>query len=104
MFVDVCREYFPETSIGLDDERVHIYNYDALRFLRSKMNEYDLIINDATDPFGASEGLFTREFYGSCYKALKDDGILVYQHGSPFYDEDEDACRSMHKKYFTHFR
>ena len=103
MFVDVCREYFPETSIGLDDERVHIYNYDALRFLRSKMNEYDLIINDATDPFGASEGLFTREFYGSCYKALKDDGILVYQHGSPFYDEDEDACRSMHKKVFHTF-
>ena len=65
MFVDVCKEYFPETSIGLDDERVHIYNYDALRFLRSKMNEYDLIINDATDPFGASEGLFTREFYAS---------------------------------------
>ena len=103
MFVDVCKEYFPETSIGLDDERVHIYNYDALRFLRSKMNEYDLIINDATDPFGASEGLFTREFYGSCYKALKDDGILVYQHGSPFYDEDEDACRSMHKKVFHTF-
>ena len=46
MFVDVCRECFPETAIGLDDERVHIYNYDALRFLRSKMNEYDLIIND----------------------------------------------------------
>lgn len=66
-----ARSISRETSIGLDDERVHIYNYDALRFLRSKMNEYDLIINDATDPFGASEGLFTREFYGSCYKALK---------------------------------
>ena len=31
----------------------------------------------------------SQEFYGSCYKALKDDGIMVYQHGSPFYDEDE---------------
>lgn len=64
---------------------------------------YDLIINDATDPFGASEGFFTREFYGNCYKALKDDGILVYQHGSPFYDEDEQACRRMHKKVFNTF-
>ena len=103
MFVEVCREYFPDTAEGLEDERVHIYNYDALRFLRSKMDAYDLIINDATDPFGASEGLFTREFYGSCFKALKEDGILVYQHGSPFYDEDEEACRSMHRKVYHTF-
>ena len=63
----------------------------------------ELLQYDATDPFGASEGLFTREFYGNCYKALKEDGILVYQHGSPFYDEDEDACRSMHRKVFHTF-
>ena len=23
---------------------------------------------------------------------------MVYQHGSPFYDEDEDTCRAMHRK------
>lgn len=103
MFVDVCKEYFPLTAEGLEDARVNMYNTDGLRFLRSKKDEYDLIINDATDPFGYSEGFFTREFYGSCYKALKEDGILVYQHGSPFYDEDEEACRSMHKKVFHTF-
>ena len=43
-------------------------------------------------------GLFTKEFYGNCYRALKEDGIMVYQHGSPFYDEDEDTCRAMHRK------
>ncbi|MFR2234367.1 MAG: polyamine aminopropyltransferase [Lachnospiraceae bacterium] len=103
MFIEACKEFFPETAKGLDDERVHVYNTDALRFLRSQSDVYDLIINDATDPFGASEGFFTREFYGNCYKALKDDGILVYQHGSPFYDEDEQACRRMHKKVFNTF-
>lgn len=103
MFVDVCKEYFPEIAASLTDERVQVYNKDALRFLRSQTAVYDLIINDATDPFGYSEGFFTREFYGSCFKALKDDGILVYQHGSPFYDEDEEACRSMHKKVFNTF-
>ena len=70
MFVDVCKEYFPETAKGLEDERVHMYNTDALRFLRNQKNVYDLIINDATDPFGASEGFFTREFYGNCFMAL----------------------------------
>ena len=28
---------------------------------------------------------------------------MVYQHGSPFYDEDEAACRSMHRKAFRSF-
>ena len=32
--------------------------------------------------FGPSEGLFTREFYGSCFNALKEDGIMVNQQGS----------------------
>ncbi len=103
MFVEVCREYFPDNSMGLDDKRVNVFYQDGLRFLRSCHKEYDLIINDATDPFGHTEGLFTKEFYGSCYKALKDDGIMVYQHGSPFYDEDEEACRSMHRRVFRSF-
>ena len=103
MFVDVCREFFPETAEGLEDKRVKIYNEDGLRFLRSRTDEYDLIINDSTDPFGPTEGLFTKEFYGNCYKALRSDGIMVYQHGSPFYDEDEDACRAMHKKVYRSF-
>lgn len=101
--VEVCKEFFPDAVKGFDDERVHIFHQDGLRFLRGRMEEYDLIINDSTDPFGHTEGLFTKEFYGSCYKALKPDGIMVYQHGSPFFDEDEEAFRAMHKKVFTSF-
>ena len=69
-----------------------------MRFLRTKHDAYDLIINDAIDPLGHTAGLFTKEFYGNCYRALKEDGIMVYQHGSPFYDEDEESCRVMHRK------
>lgn len=97
-FVEICKEFFPDNAKGLDDKRVNIYYLDGLRFLRSKANEYDLIINDAIDPLGHTAGLFTKEFYGSCYRALRDDGIMVYQHGSPFYDEDEESCRQMHRK------
>jgi spermidine synthase len=76
---------------------------DALRFLRRFRDSYDLIINDATDPFGHTEGLFTREFYGNCYRALREDGIMVYQHGSPFYEQDEAAFRAMHRKAYKSF-
>ena len=103
LFVDVCRQFFPETAKGFEDERVNIYYEDGLKFLRKKINEYDIIVNDSTDPIGHTEGLFTKEFYGNCYKALKDDGIMVYQHGSPFYDEDEVACRNMHRKAYRSF-
>lgn len=103
MFVDVCKQFFPETAKGFEDLRVNIYYEDGLKFLRKKINEYDIIVNDSTDPFGHTEGLFTKEFYGNCFKALKEDGIMVYQHGSPFYDEDEVACRSMHRKAYRSF-
>ena len=103
MFVEVCKQYFPDNAVGLEDDRVHIYYQDGLKYLRKCEDMYDLIINDATEPLGHEAGLFTKEFYGSCYKALHDDGIMVYQHGSPFYDEDEESCRAMHRKAFRVF-
>lgn len=103
MFVEVCKKYFPDNSKGLDDERVNIYYQDGLRFLRGCHGEYDLIINDATDPFGHTEGLFTKEFYGSCFKALHDDGIMVNQHESPFYAEDALAMQRSHKRIVESF-
>lgn len=98
MVVEVCREYLPQTSCKLDDSRVQLYFEDGLRFVRSKENAYDLIIVDSTDPFGPGEGLFTREFYGNCFKALKEDGILVNQHESPYYQEYAQSMQRAHKR------
>ena len=58
---------------------------------------------DSSDPFGPSEGLFTREFYGSCFNALKADGIMVNQQGSPFYTEDASAMQRSHKRIASTF-
>jgi len=96
--VDVCREYLPQTAGKLDDPRVNLYFEDGLRFVRTREGEYDLIIVDSTDPFGPGEGLFTREFYGNCYKALRDDGILVNQHESPYYESYARSMKRAHKR------
>ncbi|MBR5337218.1 MAG: polyamine aminopropyltransferase [Lachnospiraceae bacterium] len=96
--VEVCKEYLPFTACKLDDPRVHIYYQDGLRYVRTKSDEYDLIIVDSTDPFGPGEGLFTKEFYGNCYKALHEDGILINQHESPFYKNDAKAAKNAHDK------
>ena len=69
---------------------------DGLRFVRGKKDAYDLIIVDCPDPYGPAEGLFTREFYGNCCNALKDDGILINQHESPFYAAHQTSVRNAH--------
>lgn len=101
--VEACREFLPGNACRMDDRRVHIHFENALRFIRSREAAYDLIIVDSTDPFGPSEGLFTREFYGSCFNALREDGIMVNQQGSPFYAEDAEAMQRSHKRIVNTF-
>lgn len=101
--VEACRLYLPENACRLDDERVHIYFDNALRFIRRRKAQYDLIIVDSTDPFGPSEPYFTREFYGSCCNALREDGIMVNQQGSPFYRHDSEAMQRSHKRIVSTF-
>ena len=104
MVVEACRAYLPGNACRLDDRRVHLHYENALRFIRRCEARYDLIIVDSSDPFGPSEGLFTREFYGNCYNALKDDGIMVNQQGSPFYAEDAHAMQRSHKRIASTFQ
>jgi len=103
MVIDVCKEYLPQTAIGFNDPRVKIVCQDGLKFIRKCVDMYDLIIVDSTDPFGPGEGLFTKEFYGNCYKALKEDGIMINQHESPFYPEDAVAMQRAHRRICTTF-
>ena len=98
LVVDICREYLPQTACKLDDPRVNLYFEDGLKFVRTKVNEYDLIIVDSTDPFGPGEGLFTKEFYGNCFNALKEDGILVNQHESPYYASYAKSMKRAHQR------
>ena len=98
MVVDTCIKYLPQTASKLNDERVSLIFEDGLKFVRTKTNEYDLIIVDSTDPFGPGEGLFTKEFYGNCFNALKEDGILVNQHETPYYDSYAKSMQRAHKR------
>ena len=83
--------------------RVNIKYQDGLRYVRGCEDKYDLIIVDSTDPFGPGEGLFTKEFYGNCFRALKEDGIVVNQHESPYYSDDALAMQRAHKRIVQSF-
>lgn len=103
MVVEACITYLPQTASSFADSRVNVYYQDGLKYIRKYEQAYDLIIVDSTDPFGPGEGLFTKEFYGNCYKALKEDGIMVNQHESPFYEEDAIAMQRAHKRIVESF-
>ncbi len=96
--VKVCKKYIPLTASKLEDEKVHIHYEDGLKFVRRKEAEYDLIIVDSTDPFGPGEGLFTKEFYGNCFRALNEEGILVNQHESMYYTSYAASMERAHKR------
>ena len=88
MVVDLSKEYLPFLKSGFDDSRINFYYQDGVEFVKDKEELYDLIIVDSTDPIGPGEGLFTENFYKDAYKALKEDGILVNQCESVYFDED----------------
>lgn len=101
--VRLCKEFLPKTAIGFNDRRIEIFYGDGLKFVRDRNNEYDVIIVDSTDPFGPGEGLFSKEFYGNCFNALRTDGILINQHESPFYTKDAQMVTRTHKRIVQSF-
>lgn len=103
MLIYAAKKFLPNSSYMLSDKRVNIIISDGLKFVRKCEDKYDLIIVDSPDPYGPSEPLFTKEFYGNCYKALKDDGIMVNQHESPFYEPDALAMQKVHKNIYKTF-
>lgn len=96
--VIAAKKYLPFTSCKLDDPRVNLYFEDGIKFVENKVNMYDLIIVDSTDPIGPGEGLFTNEFYKNCYDALTEKGILVNQGESPYYDMNKREMQRANQK------
>ncbi|MGS5515449.1 polyamine aminopropyltransferase [Clostridioides difficile] len=99
MVVDVSKEYMDICSCKLDDERVNLYFEDGVNFVKCASDKsYDLIIVDSTDPIGPGEGLFSTDFYRDCHRILSDDGILVNQSESPYFDFNAREMKRANKK------
>ena len=86
--VEASRRFFPELSSCLDDPRVELRIADGIEFIHSLESFCDLVIIDSTEPVGPAIGLFETSFYEAVSRALKDDGIMVAQTESPFFNED----------------
>jgi len=86
--VDTSRRHFPYLCEGLDDARATVIFQDGMRFVSEGDHRYDIIILDLSDPIGPAAGLFQKSFHQRVFERLKDDGILVVQTESPFYNKE----------------
>ena len=82
-----------------------LMKYDSIDII--DVVEIDPLLVDVCKKYlpemAAGEGLFTREFYGLCHKALHDDGIMINQHESPFYRDEAFMVQRMHQKIVQSF-
>ena len=67
-------------------EEVKIQYANAFRFLHANEDKYDVIMVDVPDPLDLElNQYYSKEFYALCYNALRANGFLVTQAGSPYF-------------------
>ena len=80
----MAEKWFPELCESNGDKRAQLLFDDGVAYMANRApGSVDVVIVDSTDPVGPAEGLFNKAFYESCFRALRDDGILVQQSESP---------------------
>lgn len=86
--VEAAKEFLPEIGSGFDCPKLNLIIGDGIEHVRQRRDYYDVVVVDAPDPVGPAVGLFTREFYAQVHAALREDGIMVAQTESPFFNQD----------------
>ena len=84
--VRASRLHLPTLSREFSNPKLDLVIGDGIEYVRKcKPEMFDVVIVDGSDPAGPAQGLFTKEFYADCKKALKPNGVLVTQGESPMF-------------------
>lgn len=87
--IELSKQYLPEIAVALTGEpKVEVKVEDGIKHINESKNTYDVILVDSTEPVGPAVGLFSQDFYQGIYDALKEDGLMVAQTESPFFNGD----------------
>ena len=75
------------------NDKVHIVNSDAFKYVENANQFFDVVIIDLPDPNNSSLArLYSREFYKLVGKKLAKDGLLVTQSTSPYFSSEAYWC------------
>lgn len=89
LVIEASKQFLPTIACELNNPKVNIFVEDAIEFIKTKKNCYDVVLIDSTDPMGPGVGLFTEEFYTNVKNSLKKGGIVTPQSESPFVNQEE---------------
>lgn len=86
--IETSKQFLPNIASELmgQNPKVDVQVIDGIDHIQKAENEYDVILVDSTEPVGPAEGLFAVDFYKGIFKALKEDGIMVAQTESPWFN------------------
>ncbi|MCH7691598.1 MAG: polyamine aminopropyltransferase [candidate division Zixibacteria bacterium] len=87
MVVEVSRKHFPKLTRGLDDKRANLKFQDGKKFIEESVEKFDIVLLDLSDPIGPAADLFQKTFHQTVFNRLNDDGIMVAQTESPFFNQ-----------------
>jgi spermidine synthase len=90
LVVRVCGEWLPNLAQGaFKDPRARLVIGDGAAYLGSAADQFDVIVVDSTDPVGPAERLISKDFFELASSALRPEGMLAIQTGSPLLMPDE---------------
>jgi len=82
--INASKQFFPYIASGFSSPKAKVIVGDGIQYVKETKETYDIILIDSTDPVGPAEGLFSMDFYTSCYNLLNQEGILTVQSETPF--------------------
>ncbi|KAK6621751.1 hypothetical protein RUM44_001558 [Polyplax serrata] len=86
--VEVSKKYLPFMAKGFNSEKLKLHIEDGFKFMKNHSNEFDVIITDSSDPIGPAVSLFEESYFSLIKKALKPNGIMCSQAGTPWSNLD----------------
>ncbi|XP_065842258.1 spermidine synthase-like [Oscarella lobularis] len=91
--IDVSKRFFPLMAVGLKSEKLTIHIGDGFDFLKSHIEQFDVIITDCSDEKGPGEFLFNEPYFELVKNSLKPNGIHVTHDNGPMLEMSESFPR-----------
>jgi spermidine synthase len=83
---ELAQKWLTPASAYENDNRFQMIHQDGFDWIQEKKGAYDVLIIDRPDPVGPGTKLFKPDFYQYVFDSLTDEGVVVFQSGSPYYN------------------
>lgn len=86
--VEVARTFFPDMARSLFLDPVEIVYEDAVRYVASTQERFDVVILDTSDPVGPAKVFYTVEFFQDLTRVLEPVSVVAIQAESPIFHRE----------------